>query len=234
MTHGRILLEVALESADEARIAEAAGADRIELCTALDVGGLTPTVGAAGGFDYSADERKTMHADIEAALESGAAGVVFGVLDANFEVDRKACAELVARCAGRPAVFHRAIDLTPDPLAAADAILDCGFRRILTSGQRPTVVEPEAMALVRRLVEHVGGRIEILPGSGVRAATAAELVRTTGCRQVHGAFRRPRADSGLRERGVRFGFGVPGAGDRRTRLDAEQLQAVREALDQLT
>jgi copper homeostasis protein len=248
----RVLLEVAIESADDARCARAAGADRFELCAALDVGGLTPTIGTlravraavdapiftmirprAGGFCYSDAEIAAMRTDIETTLAHGADGVVFGVLTDDFRVDVARCRALLAATGGRPAVLHRAFDLTPDPFAALDTLIDLGFQRLLTSGQCAAACEERALDLIGRLIDQAAGRIEILPGSGLRAGNVAALVTGARCTQVHGAFRVAEPDRGLNERGVRFGFGVPGKGECRTRTNEAEVRAMRAALDAL-
>jgi copper homeostasis protein len=247
-----VLLEVAIESADDALRARTAGADRFEICSALDMGGLSPAPGTlrgvraavdvpvlamirprAGGFCYSQAEIGAMRADIEAALAGGADGVVFGVLTADFRVDVQHCRALRLAATGRPVVFHRAFDLTPDPFEALDTLIDLGFERVLTSGQCAAACEPAAVELIGRLVERADDRIEIHPGSGLRAGNVSALVTQARCQQVHAAFRRPVLDRGLGQRGVDFGFGIPGANDRIKRLDEGEVRAMRVALDAL-
>lgn len=249
----RITLEIALESLADARVAAAAEADRFELCAALDVGGLTPSSGTLaaireemglpifamirprpGGFVYSDDEIAVMRRDIELLLASGAAGVVFGVLDEKRQVDRDCCAALLESCGGRPAVFHRAFDLTPDPHSALDALIELGFRRLLTSGHQRSCVFEAAKRQIAELVRHAADRIEIMPGSGVRADSVAELVQKTGCRQVHGAFRAQVSDCGLTPIAVDFGFGIPGKHDRVAATNGELIRATRFVLDGLS
>lgn len=246
------LLEVAVESVADAVAARRAGANRLELCAALDMGGLTPSRGMlkhvrsavvepvlsmirprAGGFCYDEAELATMRADIEASLADGAAGVVFGVLTPEFCVDVPRCRSLLTAGAGCEAVFHRAFDLTPDPFDALETLIDLGFRRVLTSGQCPAASEPQAVELIGGLIDRAAGRIEILPGSGVRAENVRPLIEQARCTQIHGAFRSPIADRGLNQRAVRFGFGVPGAGNQRLRTDEEQVRSIRIALDSL-
>lgn len=245
-----LLLEVAIESVDDAIGARRAGADRFELCAALDVGGLTPALGTlravraavdvpifamirprAGGFCHNEAEIVAMRTDISTALSAGADGVVFGALTPDFRIDVDCCRTLRAAVGDRPAVFHRAFDLTPDPFDALGTLMNLGFTRLLTSGQRPTASEPDAVELIGRLIERAAGRIEILPGSGIRAENVHPLLERAKCTQVHGAFRSSFVDRGLNDCGVRFGFGVPGAGDQLTRTVESQVRAMRIALD---
>jgi copper homeostasis protein len=198
----KILLEVCCGSLDDAIQAELGGADRIELCSALFLGGLTPSAGTiieakrrlhipfvamvrprAGGFCYSSAEMDVMLRDTENAIELGAHGVVFGILKENGSIDVERSRQILKRIGNRQAVFHRAFDVTPDPLRALDELIDLGITRVLTSGQQNAAAE--GADLIRRLIEHARGRIEILPGGGLRVHTIDDFVARTGCRQVH-------------------------------------------------
>jgi copper homeostasis protein len=210
----RVLIEVAVSTVDDARVAHAEGADRLELSAALELGGLTPSVGLldevvgetplpvivmirprGGGFAYSDGEFGTMLRDVDAAFGHGAAGVAFGVLTAERGIDLDRTKALVERVAGRgEAVFHRAFDYVLDPLAAVDQLVGLGVTRVLTSGGR--VDAPAGAGVIRRLVDWSAGRIEILPGGGVTAGNVAALVAETGARQVHGTFSEERWDPG--------------------------------------
>jgi copper homeostasis protein len=147
----------------------------------------------AGGFVYSADEFRTMERDAELMLEHGADAVAFGVLTAEGAIDLERCRALVKRVGGgREAIFHRAFDVTPDPLTALEQLIDLGVRRVLTSGQRASAAE--GAGLIRRLIERARGRIEVLPGAGITARNAAEVVARTGAGQIHGSFSERRSD----------------------------------------
>jgi copper homeostasis protein len=197
-----ILVEAAVDSLDDALSAVDGGADRLELCADLRVGGTTPArelisaVLAAvdvpvlamirprgGSFLYSARELDRMAADVEGALGLGVSGVVFGVLDAEHRVDVDRTRALVALAGGDRVSFHRAIDRTPDIQAAADALVSLGIARVLTSGGAATA--SEGAETLRSLVERVGDRLVVLAGGGVRAANVRDLVRRTGVREVH-------------------------------------------------
>jgi copper homeostasis protein len=243
-----ILLEAACASVTDCVEAEAAGADRIELCSALAVGGLTPSMGLftaarartrlpivcmvrprAGAFGYSEDELETMRRDVEAFREAGADGVVWGVLTPRGAPDIERGRDLVERAGSIQTVFHRAFDLVPDPEGALEALASIGVSRILTSGQAPASLE--GAPLIRRLVERAAGRVEILPGGGIRAASVAALIAATGARAVHLGPQLLRTDaSGAAN--PRITFGSPGAGpDQYPALDAAAIRAVRAALD---
>ncbi|MBA4067351.1 MAG: copper homeostasis protein CutC [Isosphaera sp.] len=237
----RYLLEVACESVADAEAAEAGGADRVELCAALDLGGLTPSAGLyreawaavrlpvwvmirprPGDFVYSPAEVAVMAADVDRFRPEEPAGFVFGVLSADGRVDRDACRRLLDACAGLPAVFHRAFDRTPSASEALDAVAELGFRRVLTSGGADTAAEgAEAIARIR---ERAAGRVEVLPCGRVRAGVLEHVLQVTGCDQVHGSFAEPvpvSAGAGHR--------GYPG----RTRVGREAVAAARAELDRL-
>src|SRR6266540_2840215 len=180
-----ILLEVIVSSLDDARAAAAGGADRFELCSALALGGLTPSLGLLaaikaelpqpvvfmvrpreGGMAYTEAEYAVMERDAVLALEAGADGLVFGFLTPEGAVDVSRCHRFLARIAGvgRPRsqlVFHRAFDVVPDPSVALEQLIDLGITRVLTSGQAPRALE--GLPVIRRLVEQAAGRIEVLP-----------------------------------------------------------------------
>ena len=197
-----VRLEICCGSLEDALAAREGGADRIELSSALCVGGLTPSLGTilevkaragvpvmvmirprAAGFHYRHAEIVVMERDLEAALQAGADGVVFGALRADGSVDEDACRRLRSAVRDREVVFHRAFDVTPDPFRALEQLIDQGFTRVLTSGQRASALL--GSTTLRRLIEQARGRIEVLPGGGIRAHNVQEIVRATGCRQVH-------------------------------------------------
>jgi copper homeostasis protein len=202
----RAVIEVAISTFADALAARDGGADRLELCAGLEVGGLTPSLGAlqviceavslpvigmvrprAGGFVYSRAELVTMERDVELLLANGAAGVAVGVLTADRQVDVNAMRPLLKRVgAGGVAVFHRAFDLTVDPFEALEVLIDMGVGRILTSGQRATAWD--GRELIKQLVERSAGRIEILLGGGVSPENALALLVESGAGQVHGSF----------------------------------------------
>jgi copper homeostasis protein len=197
-----ILLEICCGSIDDAIEAEKGGADRVELCSALFLGGLTPSMGTiqeakrrlripiivmvrprGGGFAYSEAELASMERDTEAAVENGADGIVFGILQSDGRIDMPRCRRLRQLIGKRQAVFHRAFDVTPDPFEALEQLVDLGITRVLTSGQKDSV--PEGVDLIKKLIERAGDRIEVLPGGGIQVWNMKEMVERMGCRQVH-------------------------------------------------
>jgi copper homeostasis protein len=197
-----IVLEIVASTVEDCLAAESGGADRIELCAAISMVGLTQSLGTlieakkrvgiplmamvrprAGGFCYSEEDFAVMQRDATLLLEHGADGIVFGILHSDGSVHTMRCSKLLELARGRQTVFHRAFDVVPDPHRALDQLIDLGFTRVLTSGQQKTAAE--GSALIRQLVHRAGHRIEVLPGSGVRAYNVSQLIDATGCTQVH-------------------------------------------------
>jgi copper homeostasis protein len=245
----RILLETIVSSLDDARAARAGGADRFELCSALALGGLTPSLGTLaaikaemstpvmfmvrpreGGMAYTEGEVAVMERDAELALEHGADGLVFGFLTAHGEVDVPRCRRFVALLNGRDGTFHRAFDVAADPTRALEQLIDLGIPRVLTSGRAPLAVE--GIAEIRRTVQQAAGRIRILPGGGIRAATVMEVVRATGVDQVHLSITRAAADlSTSANPAVRFGVDPPPTETEYRLADEAGVREVRAILD---
>ena len=198
----RILVEVCVGSVADIERAVAAGADRVELCSALELGGLTPSFGLvetalatssipvvvmlrprAGGFRYDHHEFAAMLRDAERFLDLGASGVVFGILNEHGQIDVARCGELLRTAGAAQTIFHRAFDFVPDQRAALDTLIELGITRVLTSGGKSTAAEGTSM--IRELISHAAGRIEVMPGGGINADNVLEIVHATGCNQVH-------------------------------------------------
>lgn len=211
----RVLLEICCGSLDDALEAATGGADRVELCSSLFLGGLTPSFGTlvearrrlqipivfmvrprGGGFCYTAAEMSAMERDTEMAVAHGADAVVFGILTDDGRVDKPRSTRIRQLVGAHDAVFHRAFDVTPDPFAALDELIDLGITRVLTSGQRDTVVE--GLELIRRLVDYAGDRIQILPGGGIKPYQVDDVIARTGCSQIHVAAWASRRDQSTR------------------------------------
>ncbi|MEO2087949.1 MAG: copper homeostasis protein CutC [Gemmataceae bacterium] len=202
----RVLLEVCVETVADAVAAERGGADRLELCSALDLGGLTPTPGMylavraavrlplvvmlrprAGGFVYTADELNVILRDQELFRPHQPAGFVFGPLLLHQAVDREAVAVLRAGCGRADAVFHRAFDETPDPDRAVEDLIELNVTRVLTSGGAETAVL--GAERIAKTVRSDSGRIQVLACGKVNATSANAVLDETRCGQLHGAFR---------------------------------------------
>lgn len=200
-------LEVCVESPDGLDAAITGGADRIELCSALALGGLTPGPGLMhlaaaapipvfalirprpGGFVFSSSDMAAMRADIRAARNAGLAGVVLGASKPDGTLDNKQLAELVAESTDLGLTLHRAFDLTPDPFAALECAIALGFQRILTSGQAETSLK--GARLIEALHHRTTGRIAIMAGGGITAENAAEVICLTGVNELHSSCTSP-------------------------------------------
>jgi copper homeostasis protein len=197
----KILLEIAVESLEAAAAAEG-GADRIELCRDLSVGGLTPDFALiravlqqiripifvmirprAGDFVYSQDEFAQMKKSVAAAKDAGASGLVLGILTANRGVDIDRTRELVALAQALPVTFHRAFDESPDLPQALEDVVRSGASRILTSGGAASA--PEGAANIAMLVAAAGERATIVPGAGVHPGNILQLATTTRALEFH-------------------------------------------------
>jgi copper homeostasis protein len=202
----RPAVEIAVQDVPGVRIALAEVADRIELCSALGLGGLTPSAGLlraaveaaeaasrpgfvhvlvrprGGGFVYDEDELATTIADIRFARETGAAGVVIGALDDNGRIDLAAVERFVAAADGLAVTFHRALDIVSDPAAALDALAGRGVTRVLTSGSASRSID--GVGVLASLAERAAGRIQVMAGGGVRVEDIPALT-AAGVDAVH-------------------------------------------------
>lgn len=235
----RITIEAAIETVEDAVAATEGGADRLELCAALDLGGLTPTLGQVeavravttlpmvvmlrprgGHFVYSTAELDIIAKDFKHLSGTKPIGYVVGILNPDGTIHEDALRDVIARAAGTPIVFHRAFDRTPHHLKALDTLIELGVTRVLTSGGATTALEGSPR--LAKLVEHAAGRIQILPCGRVRAVDAANIIQITGAKQLHGSFAVPSVEderAGLR--------GYQG----RTETSADEVRAVRRAVD---
>lgn len=196
------LLEIAANSVTSAVAAQEGGADRVELCAALGVGGLTPTQGTMalareqlripihvlirpreGDFLYDDSEFEVMLHDIRAAKALGCDGVVIGVLDADGGVDMARCASLMSAAKGMDVTFHRAIDVCRDAHEALEDIIAMGCDRILTSGGQASA--HAGAKVIAQLMERAAGRIAVMPGGGITPDNVASVLAQTGAGAVH-------------------------------------------------
>lgn len=238
MTETPILLEVCVDSPDGLEAAIAGGADRIELCAALEIGGLTPSPGlmaraarcgrpvhamvrgAPGGFRLTSADVEAMVEDIAAVRRAGLAGVVFGASLADGRLDAGALAVLMAAARGLDCTLHRAFDLVPDVAEAVETAVGLGFHRILTSGGAVRV--SEGVARLEQAFAAAAGRITVMPGSGVTVAALPALAQLPLC-EIHASCSRPLEGSPA-ERAL--GFAGPGL----KQTDATRVSALKAAL----
>jgi copper homeostasis protein len=200
--NGKCLLEISVETLEAAMAAERGGADRIELCADLSVGGVTPgtdlvsTARAqiripifvmirprAGDFFYSTAEFEEMKRSIVDAMESGVDGVVLGVLTEGRRVDVERTGVLVELARPLPVTYHRAFDEAADLHQALEEVIQTGAKRILTSGGAKNA--PEGAALLAELIKVAGERIVILPGAGISALNVEQIAQRTKAREFH-------------------------------------------------
>lgn len=184
--------------------AQAGGAKRIELNSALHLGGLTPSVAMlrltkqhtdvsvmtmirprGAGFHYSQEDFEVMLIDAQSMLDNGADGIVFGCLDAHGEIAIEQNKQLIklAKDMGKEVVFHRAIDCVKDIYGGFETLIAFGVDRVLTSGSYPNVMAGKEV--LKELQNRFGDRIEILAGCGVNAGNAKELMEYTNINQIH-------------------------------------------------
>jgi copper homeostasis protein len=248
----RVLLEVCIASVEDGVAATAGGADRVELNAALMLGGLTPSLGTlielkravdrpvmvmirprGGGFCYGPSDFEVMRRDVDLAIEHGAEGIVFGVLTEAGEVDLPRCRRLIEQARDREAVFHRAFDVTPDPFAALEQLVDLGVKRVMTSGQQATAYN--GAALIAELIDRAAGRIEILPAGGINRFNLADVLSRTGCDQVHASLRMVRTDrSTLARPDVAFGGSLRPPEDRFESTSPAAVAELRARLESRT
>jgi copper homeostasis protein len=210
-----IQLEICVDSVESAVAAQAGGADRVELCSALFEGGLTPSLGLlevvrrrvtieiaamirprAGDFCFTDDEFDVMQTDVVRAREAGAQVIVLGLLNPDGTIDESRTARLIELARPLSVTFHRAFDMAADPFRALDVLIALGVNRLLTSGQERSAVE--GLDLIRDLVRHAGSRISIMPGGGVTERNLKKILEYTGAREIHGSA------SGTRESRMTF------------------------------
>lgn len=241
-----MILEIAANSVTSALAAQQGGAGRVELCTALELGGLTPSHGQiamvrerlriplyvlirprAGDFLYNDLECETMQRDIETCASLGCDGVVLGVLDADGRVDAARCRSLIAAAGKLGVTFHRAFDLSRDPAQALENIVALGCERILTSGTQTSA--PDGAVLIRDLVVQAAGRLAVMPGAGITAQNIAALAAATGAQEFHASAKR-QLPSGMHHRRPLLGDMEGGE----LRSDVEQIRALATALETMT
>lgn len=194
-------VEICANSFASAKAAQDAGADRIELCTELSVGGLTPSLGLiekaiielnipihvlirprSGNFTYSDDEFDVMLRDINFCSEIGCTGIVSGVLDHHLEVDIKRTSQLIEACKGMTFTFHRAFDWVQDPMEELQKLMDLKVDRLLSSGLESSAIE--GISLLTQLKNFTEGELEIMPGGGINIENA-QAFKEAGFSSIH-------------------------------------------------
>lgn len=194
--------EIACFNLESAILAQKAGADRVELCANLSVGGTTPSVEMiqkarehltidlyimirprGGNFVYSEAEFNQMKSEIESIKELGVNGFVFGILYEDDTINIEQNKTLVAEAYPFPCTFHRAFDAVSNYEQALEAVISCGFSTILTSGAFSNVMEGNEV--LKKLVYQAKNRIEIMPGGGLQSTFISELNKIVGANWYH-------------------------------------------------
>ncbi|MCX6169486.1 MAG: copper homeostasis protein CutC [Ignavibacteriales bacterium] len=206
MSTEKILLEACVDSIESAMAAQEGGADRIELCADLLEGGTTPSAGTidsvcknvnipimvmirprGGDFCYSDLEFEEMERDIEFIKQFNVAGIVLGILLEDGTVDKERANTLIQLARPMQITFHRAFDMTRNPLEALDDLIALGVERVLTSGQESNVIT--GIEMLKKLVEKAGDKIIILPGGGINENNVAEIISRCGAKEIHASAR---------------------------------------------
>ena len=196
------ILEICIDSIESGVIAQRAGADRVEICDNLYEGGTTPSLGMirvarkalslsinviirprGGDFLYSKSERAIMKEDIRIAKEEGVDGFVLGVLTPEGHIDIENTSFLIERCAPLPVTFHRAFDMSVDPMTALADVISCKATRLLTSGHKNLAIDDTA--LLSKLIQTAGNDLIIMPGSGINENNIAGILNETDAQEIH-------------------------------------------------
>ena len=196
-----MILEICANSFESAQAAQSGGAHRIELCSELALGGITPSHGLldkvvaalsipvfvlirprSGDFCYSDDEMDVMLRDIAFAKAIGVQGIVSGVLHPDHQIDQERTGQLVSASKGMAFTFHRAFDWTPNAMESVDILIKLGIERVLTSGQKSSA--GAGFEMLKKLLIHANSQLGILPGGGIDAVNV-EAFKVAGFNEVH-------------------------------------------------
>ena len=220
------MIEICCGSYEDALNAYNGGAKRIELNSALHLGGLTPSLASlkmtkantnltvicmvrprGAGFCYSKSEYRQMLIEAKDLLETGADGLAFGFLHENHEIDVERTRKMVELCKKyhKTAVFHRAFDCVNDPYKSIEILIDLGVDRLLTSGLKAKAMD--GIELIKDLQAKYGDKIEILAGSGVNASNAKEIVEIAKINQIHSSCKDWRTDPTTSGKDVNYCYG---------------------------
>ena len=234
-----VLLEICAANLKSALAANTAGAHRIELCSGLDGGGVTPSPGLTeqavyhlsvpvcvlirpreGDFCFSGDEIELMLRDIVFCRKAGAAGVVVGALNADYSIDENAMRAFKAAAGPMEVVCHRAFDFVQSPEEALETLIRLGFCRVLTSGQAATAWEGRES--IRRCVVQARNRIDIMPGGGLTPEILGGLKAVTGATHFHTTAKKWVRQPGQND--------IPGLANGYFASDVDQIKACLAAL----
>ena len=245
------LIEGCVDSFVSALAAVQGGADRLELCANLAIGGTTPSAALFrqiqrscdikinilirprfGDFLYSEVEMEEMEEEITQFRKLGANGVVIGTLTAQGEIDRARMGRLMDRAGEMEVTLHRAFDMTRDPFSALDTAVELGCRTILTSGQAGSALE--GVELLRQLYQRAAGRIAVMAGGGVKRGNIPALYEKTGITAYHTTGRKGPVDSGMVYRKTGVSMGLPSLSEYELwQTDEEEFRSCAEIVHSL-
>jgi copper homeostasis protein len=235
----RRLLEVCVADVESLDAAVAGGADRIELCSALEVGGLTPSPGLiaraaalpipvyamvrprSGDFVYSTADTSLMLADIAAIRQAGLAGVVLGASNPDSTLDVATLEKLMMASEGLGTNLHRAFDLVPDIDAAIETVVSLGFERILSAGRQSNAIE--GLSDIEHAFDIANGRVSIMPGAGITTENVATILDRVPVTELHASCGTPRKQN---HRAVEIGVSDPTL----RRTSAKEVQTLKQKL----
>lgn len=241
------ILECCVDSVESALLAQEGGADRLELCSSLIIGGTTPTLSLYerirlvssirihalirprfGDFLYTKEELALIRSEIARFRQAGAEGVVIGCLTPEGDLDTEAMKPLMEAAEGMSVTLHRAFDMCRDPFAALETAVRLGIDTILTSGQANSCLE--GLELLQKLQEQAKGRITLLAGAGINAQAVETLLRQTTLTAFHMSGKRI-LESGMRYRNPHVSMGLPSMSEYEIwQTDPEAVRAVRRLL----
>jgi copper homeostasis protein len=197
-----ITVEVCANSVESALAAQSGGAHRVELCSSLSEGGITPSYASieiarkrlsirlnvlirprGGDFLYTDLEFELMKRDIEVCKNLGVDGVVIGILDENGNIDTTRTMDLIRIARPMSVTFHRAFDMANDPFVALSDLIRLGVDRLLTSGQKDKVTDN--LPLIKKLVDLSGGSVSIMPGGGISSQNIQNIILSTNVLECH-------------------------------------------------
>jgi copper homeostasis protein len=220
----KVILEICADSVESAVAAERGGARRIELCSSLIEGGITPSAGLisavrnrlsidvcvmvrprGGDFCYSREEFEIMEQDVLTAKQLGGDGIVFGILQEDGDVDVSRTRHLIEIARPLKTTFHRAFDMSRDLSKSLADLIEAGADRVLTSGREQNV--EDALSVVASLVEAAAGRIAIMAGGGISESNVHRIIHETGVREIHASIR-VHVPSPMRYRNERISMGL--------------------------
>lgn len=251
VANSQVLVEVCVDSVASAMAAERGGAERVELCSSLIEGGITPSAGLieltraavalplhvmirprAGDFYYDTDEFEIMRRDIALAKRLEANGVVFGILDVNGAVDRARTRELIDLARPMSGTFHRAFDMTADLPRSLEDLGAIGVDRVLTSGGKVTALAGRTM--IAELVKKAQDEIVVMAGGGIKPENAHRFIEDTAAKEIHVGLRSAYASPMLsRNPDVSMGS-LQGHEYQRFRVLESEVKKLREALARST